>query len=204
MIKKRIFVANDFVDETTQKIIYDSPKKCNIFEISDNGELLQNKKLVEFNFLKINFDEKFSDFLIVLIHWVHKEIVPTIKTSEKYESQHYGVKHEGKIESVIEAVVNRFFYLEKRDLFDFISILLFRITKAHAFHNGNKRTAIIFISHLLSMSGFYIVWSSKNDKYIQEWEKFMIEISSAQNNEEEEKVKKIKKRFINATWINVK
>lgn len=211
MLKKTILIANDYIDETTKQIIINTSMKCSVFKFEGN-ELYQDNKKIFFKFEKVLFNEDLYQNLVKLIHWIHSEIVPQIKTSNKYESQEYGVKHEGKIESVIYSIIIKFMNLEdnneKKDLFDFVSILLFRITKAHAFHNGNKRTAILFVSYLLNSFGFYILWSSynddKNNKYIKEWEGFMIEISKQENNKENEIIYNIKNKIVQSTWINLR
>ena len=166
VIKKNIYILHNEIDEATKKLILNTPKKCSIFKINNQELFFKNKK-VELCFLKLNITEKLCNEIINLVYNSHKE-VPKIKTSEKFEGQQYGVKTKGKIEGIVNGLFQKICYCssEYDDIFDIVSILLFRLTKAHAFHNGNKRTALLSISRILKMFGFYISWSSNNQKYI--------------------------------------
>jgi death-on-curing family protein len=110
---------------------------------------------LEIKMQKMEMNEKFANQIIKLIYAVH-EIVPTIRTSDIAESQDYSVQFSQKIEGVVTSLVNMFSY-ENKGILEFISLLLIRIARAHAWHNGNKRTAIVSVSKLLSTLGYYII-----------------------------------------------
>lgn len=148
-----------------KELIINSASKCSKFKFLNN-KLYQNPRnsedwvVCEVYFQKTNLDEGFCKYVISTIMNAHR-IVPSIKTSDPNEPQTYGTKIEGKIEGIVYALLDKIFYANKENddfgVFDFVASLLYRIVKAHAFHNGNKRTAILSISYLLNAFGYYIV-----------------------------------------------
>lgn len=188
------------------QIVTSSTVKCSKFKIVDNKlyqQAFDEEKWTncEMLFRIAELDEQFSEYVISTIMNAHK-IVPAIKTSDPYESQTYGVKLGGKIEGIVSALVNKILYENNENgnigIFDFVATLLYRIVKAHAFHNGNKRTAILSISYILNAFGFYIVWANKSEIYIKVWEDLMILIASS-SNMEKEITAKIKEKLIKST-----
>ncbi len=156
MINKVIYAVNNTLDRTTAQIISETPKRCSLFVMSPDHELYEKGELVKVSLADVPFTEKLSDRIISIVLESHEQ-AKLIQTSNEFEPQQYGIKVPGKIEGVVSALVNKCSYDSSQyDLFDLLSILLFRLTKAHAFHNGNKRTSIITIARLLKICGFYL------------------------------------------------
>lgn len=159
----------------------------------------------EFNLNWIQLDFNFRKLIVDTIYKAH-EIVPEIKTSEEYESQIYGVKIQGAIESEVDSLTNRYYYEDYETtslgIIDFVSTLLHRLVKRHIFHNGNKRTALLTIAYLLNQFGFYIYSANDSSIYIKKWEKFMLEVA---NNDKEETlaVAEIKKVIKSKIWFKL-
>lgn len=121
---------------------------------------MKTKKEIIFRFIKLNFNEDFAKSIINSILEIHNNVVPNIKTSNELEIQEYGIMHKGNIEKLVYALIHKYMYYQdqekNKDLFDFCSELLFKLTNEHIFYNGNKRTALITLSYVLSSFGFYL------------------------------------------------
>jgi death-on-curing family protein len=106
--------------------------------------------------LKVELNENLANQIAKLIYDSHKK-VHLISTSNPKEEQDYSIQFKGKIEIVVESLVNKYSYDDNnKGILEFISILLIRIARAHAWHNGNKRTAIISIHKILESFGYFI------------------------------------------------
>lgn len=187
-------------------LIYKKLKStCNgikIFKIN-NGECYCKNKIGKF--------EKFEPKLmsIILNDNFDKIIINTILrcfplVTNKKDINKY-ILHKGKLESVIKSLNYKISYSQSEwDIFDYVSTILFKITKSHVFIDGNKRTALATSIQLLNMFGYYLKWES-NPKI---WKEFMIKIASFNklNKQSEEKFIRnfIKKKFVDSTWINAK
>lgn len=211
LIIKEIYVSGNIINESTLKIINNSPKIASKKYESKNQSLFQKDfdgewKKCKLIIYKLEFNNDLSKKIIKLIFDTHEQI-KNIKTSNLDEdSQEYGlmIGFQHKIDSVVNALVNKFSYqCEEKDLFDFISVLLYRIIHAHAFNNGNKRTTLVSSANILKFFGFYIVWSSNFNKYIEEWQEFMLLIASSKENKEceDETIKKIKEKLLKTCWL---
>jgi len=121
------------------------------------------------------------------------------------DSQQYGIKFIGNVQKVVYSLCQLYSYKQNEyTLFDFISMLLFKITNSHSFNNGNKRTAIYSIAQILNSFGFYLKWSSKNEILISFWEEFMLKISVAETfNNNGDIIKYIKEILISNSWMKL-
>ncbi|GHU31425.1 hypothetical protein FACS1894166_02850 [Bacilli bacterium] len=124
----------------------------------------KGKKEFNISIKDIVVSEDLGNEIIDTIYKTH-DLIPDIPTSDPDEEQTYGVKVKGAIEAVVISLANKYHY-ENRGIFTFISELLIRITNVHAFHNGNKRTAIVSISRILETFGYYLIWSQSSKAYI--------------------------------------
>jgi hypothetical protein len=80
----------------------------------------------------INFNETLCEEIVKLIYNTH-ELIPSIKTSDACEEQDYSLKFKGKIEAMVNSLVNKYSYDENNNgLLEFMSVLLIRIARAHA------------------------------------------------------------------------
>lgn len=73
---------------------------------------------------------------------------------------------EGMLESSISAVRNRVLYGKPEHPASLIALLCVRIAKAHAFVDGNKRTAASVLLHTLEENGFEIRSSDQMKLYM--------------------------------------
>lgn len=208
--KKKISLLSGVDVSLFEEIFEETPKRCSLYKLENN--ILFQKDFetnvflqCEFRLNIIQIDINFRKLIVDTIYKAHK-IVPDIKTSEEFESQTYGVKIKGAVESEVDSLTNRYYYEDYNTtsfgILDFVSTLLHRIVKRHIFHNGNKRTALITIAYLLNQFGFYIYRADNNNDYIKEWEDFMLEVADS-NEKEILAVEKIKKTIRSKIWFKL-
>lgn len=208
--KKKISLLSKIDISLFEEIFEKTPKRCSLYKLKNSILFQQNFgsnefSQCEFNLNWIQLDINFRKLIVDTIYKAH-EIVPEIKTSEEYESQIYGVKIQGAIESEVDSLTNRYYYEDYETtslgIIDFVSTLLHRLVKRHIFHNGNKRTALLTIAYLLNQFGFYIYSANDSSIYIKKWEKFMLEVA---NNDKEETlaVAEIKKVIKSKIWFKL-
>ncbi|WP_412032674.1 Fic family protein [Malacoplasma muris] len=189
-LMKSIFILNEKSKKVILNIIIDTPNKCKLYEINSNGyyqlsKSQTNKQKIIFKFwgFKNNEIEKFYKYVVDYIYNAFN-IIPNIKTSNQEEDNSYFIRHVGKIEQVVYALIDK--YWDYGDQLKFVSELLINITHAHAFSNGNKRTALLSAWKVLDFFGLYLKFSGNKETYISNWEEFMINISSWNERKERE------------------
>ena len=89
---------------------------------------------------------KFVDKISVLI--IQKKLI------ERYGGIH-GLRHEGALESAINAAENRYNY-KTEELFALAATYAFHLSQAHAFLDGNKRIAAAVAGVFLEINGAWL------------------------------------------------
>lgn len=179
MLNKNVFILNDSSAKTILEIIYNSHNKCKLYSLN-NGKLFQRKfdstiQEININYLRVvdSDMEKVCNIIIDNVYSAFKT-VPTIKTSN-LEDDNYFEKFDGRVNQIVYSLVNK--YWDNGNQIRFVAELLVRITHAHIFSNGNKRTALISAWKVLDFFGLYLKFSSNTETYISYWEDFMLNVS---------------------------
>lgn len=171
MKNKRIFILNETNKLVIEQIIKKDFKKVQEF----NNVKIKEHKNNEINFWTLSPDE-IELFYKHIVNSVYSsfEVVPTIKLSNM-EDDNYFEKYEGKVDGLIYSLVNK--YWDNGDQIRLVAELLVRITHAHIFSNGNKRTGLISAYKVLDFYGFNLKFSNIGKNYVLFWENFMLNVS---------------------------
>ncbi|MCE7791701.1 type II toxin-antitoxin system death-on-curing family toxin [Salipaludibacillus sp. CUR1] len=89
------------------------------------------------------------------------------------EGEHAGVKNEGLLESALHRPKQTVFGEDAyKTLWEKAAVLFHSISRNHAFHNGNKRTALAVTEIFLKKNGYKF-----NHEYNQEIEDFTVDVA---------------------------
>lgn len=85
--------------------------------------------------------------------------------------------------------------------------LMIRLVRGHFLSNGNKRLGIISCGAFLASVGLYLKWNSNKVKYLNHWEKLMLEIAEGKISKDIDEIKEklnLHKIFSKSIYLSTK
>lgn len=125
-------------------------------------------------FRKITIDELICNAIVKIIN--HTRVVIPLYESQEATNQNYITKFEGKVDGIIFALASKAHY-ENLGFFEFLSLILLRLTQSHAFENGNKRTGFLTFWLLTTASGLEFNFENFEEQ-IHFWEELLLTCAS--------------------------
>ena len=99
---------------------------------------------------------------------LHDEVA-LIEVGPKNEPAGFRPGGEGALEGALERPYNHFYYEGKKPLSYFAAIYLVAIAKAHAFQQGNKRTALLSMRQFLKLNGQPVTIAFPSSRGVEDW-----------------------------------
>lgn len=84
---------------------------------------------------------------------------------------------------------------------------MIRLVRGHFLSNGNKRLGIISCGAFLASVGLYLKWNSNKVKYLNHWEKLMLEIAEGKISKDIDEIKEklnLHKIFSESIYLSTK
>lgn len=157
----------------------------------------------------LELNEKFVNSLTKLI-LNQIEIVKATPTSQGLEQGDYHERKPGSIKATIASLLYKWkqdLETKKISVLEIAIDLMIRLVRGHFLSNGNKRLGIISCGAFLASVGLYLKWNSNKVKYLNHWEKLMLEIAEGKISKDIDEIKEklnLHKIFSESIYLSTK